>query len=362
MMAVQESIIGERSRAPRASRDDGPLIEASGRRVTKPGEHPESLFRWFRWGWLPLVGGCVVIALATMLGWELVTRTLVEGSESLVERFSFFLRALIASVLMALWAGFYVFYARQRILSVYTRLRREEMALAERSWRAEQSIGMGALSRILAHEIRTPLNGMALNEALLKRKLAKMPGSEELLPLVDILAGETTRLAHLVNDYLSYTQAKRIELALEPVDLRELAESVVEVQGADLRAANVRVDIAIPGNLPRVRADASKLRQALHNLLRNAIDAMPNGGVVRIEARRNDVTVMFSVSDNGPGFEDPASVLRPFYTTKPDGSGLGLAIVRDIVRAHGGEIEARNRSSSGGAEVRVHLPLRQGGR
>lgn len=328
--------------------------------AARKGERPESLFRWLRWGWLPLVGGCVAIAFASMAGWELFTRTLVGHPETLAERIAFFVRALIASALMALWAGFYVLYARQRIQAVYARLRREEIALAERSWRTEQSIGMGALSRILAHEIRNPLNGMTLHAALLKRKLARMPGGEELLPVIDLLTVETGRLAHLVNDYLAYTQAKRIELSLEPVDLETLASEVLEAQRPALEAAGIEASIEKATELPRGRADAAKLRQVLHNLLRNAAEAMPGGGRVRIELRKEKDAIVLAVSDEGPGFEDPQSVLRPFYTTKPEGSGLGLAIVRDIVRAHGGEIEARNVSPHGGAEVLVRIPLREG--
>lgn len=319
------------------------------------GEPPESLFRWLRWGWLPLVGGSVLIVIGVMLGWELFDPATANARE----RISFSMRGLVASMLMAIWAGFYVAYARRRIRAVHTRLRREGIALAERAWRAEQSIGMAALSRILAHEIRNPLNGMALNGALLKRKLLHLQGGDELVPIADTLAFETARLAHLVDDYLVYTQAKRIELSLAPVDLGKLAREMIESQQPALEAANVVVEIAMADDLPHPRADSAKLRQAFHNLLRNAVEAMPQGGCVRIEMHRDETGVVLVVSDDGPGFEAPEAVLRPFYTTKPEGSGLGLAIVRDIVRAHGGEIRARNLSPQGGAEVFLKLPLRE---
>jgi len=334
------------------------LAPTAGRAVPREGETPESLLRWFRYGWLPLVGGSVAIAVLVMVGCELVMP--IGRADAASDRLLFVVRAILASLLMATWAGFYVLYARRRIRAVYQRLRRAELALAERGWRAEQSIGMGALSRILAHEIRNPLNGMALNGALLKRKLARMPGGEELMPLVDSLAQETARLAHLVSDYLAYTQTKRIELSLEPVDLESLARQLVEEQRPILESANVVVEIERSRELPRALADVSKLRQVLHNLLRNAIEAMPAGGHVRVKLDRDDAAVLLSVSDDGPGFEEPQAVLRPFYTTKPEGSGLGLAIVRDIVRAHGGEILARNVSAKGGAEVLVRLPLSEG--
>lgn len=342
--------------------DRGPSSPALAKRARVGGEEPESLLRWLRFGWLPLVGGCVAIALATMIGWELVTRTFAPGPEIWADRVSFLSRAVVAAVLMAIWAGFYVLYARNRIRAVYDRLRLSEIALAERGWRAEQSFGMGALSRILAHEIRNPLNGMTLNGALLRRKLARMPGGEELVPLVDILSGETSRLSKLVDDYLAYTQTKRIELALETVNLPALARELLDEQRAALEAANVEVEVIEADALPTVSADLAKLRQILHNLLRNAVEAMPAGGRVRIAIRRDDAALVLSVSDDGPGFEDPESVLRPFYTTKAEGSGLGLAIVRDIVRAHGGEIQARNLSPKGGADVLVRLPLREGKR
>lgn len=321
-------------------------------------ETPESLLRWFRYGWLPLVGGSVAIAFLVMVGGELAMPLAATGFAN--DRSLFLGRALLAAFLMAVWAGFYVLYARRRIRAVYHRLRRAEIALAERDWRAEQSFGMGALSRILAHEIRNPLNGMALNGALLKRKLSRIQGGDELVPLVDSLAQETARLAHLVSDYLAYTHTKRIELDLEPVDLERIARQLVEEQRPTFESANVVVEVERAEALPRTRADVAKLRQVLHNLLRNAIEAMPAGGHVRVRLDHDDAAVLLSVSDDGPGFEDPGAVLRPFYTTKPDGSGLGLAIVRDIVRAHGGEILVRNLSPEGGAEVLVRWPLAEG--
>src|SRR5690606_2262705 len=109
--------------------------------------------------------------------------------------------------------------------------------------------------------------GMALNGALLKRKLVGMPGGEELIPLVDSLAQETARLAHLVSDYLAYTQTKRIELNLETVDLERLARQVVDEQQAIFEAANVVVDVERACPVPHARLDAAKLRQVLHNLL-----------------------------------------------------------------------------------------------
>lgn len=339
--------------------DRGPSSPTLVKPSREGGEEPESLLRWLRFGWLPLVGGCVLIALAVMIGWELLTRTFAPSAEIWADRISFLARAIVAAFLMAIWAGFYVLYARNRIRAVYDRLRRSEIALAERGWRAEQSIGMGALSRILAHEIRNPLNGMALNGALLRRRLERMPGGDELVPLVDVLAGETSRLSHLVDDYLAYTRTKRIELSLEPLDLAALASELVEEQRQALEAVDVIAEVSAAEGLPRVRADVAKLRQVLHNLLRNAIEAMPDGGRVSIGIERNDAALVLSVRDEGPGFEDPEAVLRPFYTTKPDGSGLGLAIVRDIVRAHGGEITTRNLRPEGGAEVLVRLPLRE---
>lgn len=321
-------------------------------------ETPESLLRWFRYGWLPLVGGSVAIAFLVMLGGELLMP--LAAARFPDDRSLFLGRAFLAALLMATWAGFYVLYARRRIRAVYQRLRRAELALAERGWRAEQSFGMGALSRILAHEIRNPLNGMALNGALLKRRLSKMQGGDELVPLVDSLAQETARLAHLVSDYLAYTHTKRIELSLEPVDLERLACQLVAEQRPIFESANVVVQVESVEALPRARADVTKLRQVLHNLLRNAIEAMPAGGHVRVRLDRDDAAVLLSVRDDGPGFEDPEAVLRPFYTTKADGSGLGLAIVRDIVRAHGGEILVRNLSPQGGAEVLVRWPLSEG--
>jgi signal transduction histidine kinase len=126
-----------------------------------------------------------------------------------------------------------------------------------------------------------------------------------------------------------------------------------------LARANIRLETSVQGALPRISADATQLEMALLNLVTNALDAMPGGGVLSITGTGDAHRIRVEVSDNGPGL--PPQVLDhlfdPWVTTKPQGqgSGLGLAIVREVVRMHGGSISARNKIP--GAVFVIELPV-----
>jgi len=147
--------------------------------------------------------------------------------------------------------------------------------------------------------------------------------------------------------------ARKRPLRFEKVDLRAVLTEIVEVH-VPADAIEVRWDA--PEELPRIVADKDKLVQVFLNLCKNAVEAMSDGGTLEIRCRVADDNVLVEVSDTGAGLPEGMDVFELFKTTKTQGTGLGLPVVRQIVAAHGGSVEARNRDA-GGASFAVSLPL-----
>lgn len=313
--------------------------------------------KWVRWGWVPLIVGSVVIMTGILLGFQMALDYTGHVEHDPDLELLHLVRALISSLALAGWAGWFVKKAQGRLESAREALRQEQARLAKERWRAEQTAGLGALSRILAHEIRNPLNSMALHCAVLRRSAVRLPENEgaRVREVADVLHGEITRLDQLVHDYLLYSKGPPPISAAE-VDLAALVKRVLEVLGPSLADRDVSVAIREEPELPRAHADPARLEQVVHNVLRNAMEAQPAGGEISVGLRGAGARVELEVADHGPGFDDPAAVFRPFYTTKRGGSGLGLTIVRDVVRAHGGEVEASNLEVGHGARIVIRLP------
>ncbi|HTM22010.1 MAG TPA: HAMP domain-containing sensor histidine kinase [Kofleriaceae bacterium] len=310
------------------------------------GAPGDALARWQRWGWLPLLAGCAFIVIAVMVGSELYLDR--NGGDTLAPSVHRFLiaRGVIASALLAAYTGAFVWYSRRRVEAA-------RAALREREHRIEKRAGMDAATRILAHEIRNPLNNMLLTIVVLERAIARQPagsGCDKLLHSCQVMRGEVERLSALTAGYLDGRPAP---LHRQPLVLEELAADVVEAYRPAIEARNLQVDVG--GDGATVHADPARLRQLMHNLVKNALEAVAERGRIAIRCARNGSHATLEVSDDGPGFASPDEAFRLFHTTKEHGSGLGLAVVRDIARMHGGEVDAGNQSS-GGARVTVRIP------
>jgi signal transduction histidine kinase len=191
----------------------------------------------------------------------------------------------------------------------------------------------------IAHEVRNPLGGLELYAGLLREALAAEP---ERLEEIGRIEREVGHLKMVVNEFLEF--ARRPAPHLEAVPLRPLFDEIRELSAAPGGAA---IAVEAAADL-RVRADAGQLRRALLNLTRNAA-AAARGGRVEIAAHRVDSGVRIEVSDNGPGVPPGLreQIFTPFFTTREKGTGLGLAFVREIVRAHGGDVAVRDAAGGG---------------
>ncbi|MBI5905250.1 MAG: PAS domain S-box protein [Deltaproteobacteria bacterium] len=235
--------------------------------------------------------------------------------------------------------------------------------MEERVRIADRLAGVGELAAGLAHEIRNPLASIAGSSQLL-RDSPEVPG--EAATLLEIIERETKRLNGLISDFLAYTGHSLRNTG--PVDLGTLMKDVVEaVRAGEGRGKGVTVEFLGAGELP-VEGDAEQLTQVAWNLVRNAVQATPAGGRIRVDVfeqiRHGVRYVAATVSDSGEGIEprNLDRIFNPFFTTKEGGTGLGLSISQRIVHFHKGFIEVRS-TPGGGSTFSVFLPsLREGGR
>lgn len=227
----------------------------------------------------------------------------------------------------------------------------------------ERLATIGKMAAHVTHEIRNPLSSIGLNLELLEEELreaapagAETEGSREALVLLAAIRAETARLSRIAEQYLSI--ARRPAPTLEPESIGDLIRELMAFVRPELERAGVRHQLDLDEDLPEVPIDEAQIRQALLNLVRNAREAMTDGGEIAVRAKRaagGGIDVI--VEDDGPGIPDDvrASVFDPFFTTKQRGTGLGLAVTREIVEAHGGAILCEAREPRG-TRFRVHLP------
>ncbi len=233
---------------------------------------------------------------------------------------------------------------------LYRFARREERHRNEMA-RQERMAQLGEMGAVLAHEIRNPLAGIKGYSQLLQEQIQ---GSLHVAYL-ELIITETLRLEELVTALMSYS--RREQAPPETVDLSALlkqclALTLPEADGNRVTPHTILADGAL------VMGNRNSLEQVLLNLLKNALQAMPDGGDLGVEAHESAGKVVVTVTDTGPGIplEKRELIFEPFHTTKPRGTGLGLAVCRKIVEEHGGTIRAGGEPGSG-ATFTLTLPL-----
>jgi signal transduction histidine kinase len=225
--------------------------------------------------------------------------------------------------------------------------------------RAERLATAGTLAAGLAHELRNPLNGASLHVTVLERALlrnATIPAAAR--EAVAVLRKEITRMTALVNDFLEVARPRPpVRVAC---DANDLAQAVGAQLAAAAAARGARVVVEPHPSPARASLDVERAKQALSNLVRNAIDAIELGGTVIITVRRLADDVEIDVADDGAGIADPkAPVFDAFFTTKSQGTGLGLSIVQRVVTDHGGDVTFESRP--GRTVFTVRLPAEPAG-
>jgi nitrogen fixation/metabolism regulation signal transduction histidine kinase len=233
---------------------------------------------------------------------------------------------------------------------------------------AQRDAAWGEVARRLAHEIKNPLTPIQLSAERVRRKyLHTLPADEAqvLDRATHTIVQQVEAMKEMVNAFSDYARAPDIDL--NQFDIDALVHEVVDLYRAQER--DIRIILKTASDMPMVEADVGRVRQILHNLLSNSVEALENAenGLIEVDvntAEVHDVNVVeIVVADNGPGFQSEAlsTVFDPYVTTKPKGTGLGLAIVKKLVEEHAGTIEADNREE-GGATIRIQLPVNEAAR
>jgi signal transduction histidine kinase len=208
------------------------------------------------------------------------------------------------------------------------------------------------------HEIKNHLSTLGLNLELLSEDFQDPQTQRErrALERVQRLQGECQRLVDVANDVLRFARLRDLERT--PADLAEIIDEMTDFFGPTARQHAIEIKTYLPADLPPVPLDRELFKQALLNLLLNAQQAMPEGGVLTIQAFKEPGAVRLMLIDTGQGMtpEVAAKVFQPFFSTKPGGSGLGLATTRKIVAAHGGAIEVESEVGRG-TKFTIRLPV-----
>ena len=221
----------------------------------------------------------------------------------------------------------------------------------------ERLISLGELSARVAHEIRNPLTGVRTTVQFVASKLRA--GDSRRDDLQDVLK-ELDRIEQIITDLLLFARPQAGRPV--PTDLREIAEKVLDNLARRLEDAGIEVERDLDEGLPEVTVDPDMAQQVVLNLVINAIQAMPEGGTLRVGAglrrtRYKKAYIDVVVVDSGPGIPEEVKekIFDPFFTTRSMGTGLGLSISLQIAREHGGNLTARN-LAQGGAAFKFSLP------
>jgi signal transduction histidine kinase len=216
---------------------------------------------------------------------------------------------------------------------------------------------LAAISKIsggVAHEVKNPLNAILLHVEVARAKLGR--GDANVTPEMDIIAREILRLDRVVRTFLDFSRP--VELKIDNVAVQTLVGEIVELARPQAVAGNIRIDVQQDADSAEVRVDKDLIKQAVLNVVVNAMQAMPNGGELRFDSSVQGDTAEIRVSDTGTGIppELRDKIFRLYFSTKNKGSGIGLAMTFRIVQLHDGTIDFTSEPGKGTTFL-IRLPI-----
>lgn len=214
--------------------------------------------------------------------------------------------------------------------------------------RAESLASLTTMAAGVAHEIKNPLGSMSIHIQLMNKLIERESfDKDNFSKYLNILSEEVDRLNGIVVDYLFTVRPMNVEL--EEGNINDVILDLIEFIQFELKEANIDIELKLCQDLPLIFQDKKFLKQAFLNIIKNAIQSMPNGGIIIISSERVDNMVQITITDTGIGMDQEIQekIFEPHFTTKETGSGLGLTTVYKIIKEHKGDIKVTSKKGSG---------------
>jgi two-component system, sporulation sensor kinase E len=215
--------------------------------------------------------------------------------------------------------------------------------------RAESLASLTTLAAGVAHEIKNPLGSMGIHLQLIEKEITKEVNTnlEDISEYLGIINEEVDRLNRIIVDFLF--AVRPIDIRLEDGDLNNVINELIRLVHFELEEADIELKLNLLNKLPKIKLDEKYMKQALLNIFKNAISAMPEGGVLEITTDQKGEEISLCIIDSGLGIPEDVmgKIFEPYFTTKDFGSGLGLTLVYKIVKEHSGDIVVKSREDEG---------------
>jgi len=236
----------------------------------------------------------------------------------------------------------------------------EKRAKEARLRRAESLAALTTLTAGVAHEIKNPLGSIGIHLELMKKEMSgkQQIETQKVMENLLIIKEEVDRLNRIVMDFLFTVRPMNAELSYD--ELNRVVRELLDFMKFEIAGAGITVDTDLAKANPQILMDERYMKQAVLNILKNAISAMPDGGMLRVQTVQKGNELLLKISDTGVGIPDEhmGKIFEPYFTTKDFGSGLGLTLVYKIVKEHMGDIEINSKVGEG-TSITLRFPVPQ---